>query len=179
MRAVFALLAFASCALAYQVLTPNKSQGWTNSGAQTATWQKVNTDKQNFTVVLDNQNITGFSPQVLAALVDGDSGKTSLNPANGGWPTGSGFRLNFVQDEDSLSTIYAQSEQFDIKESTSTSSKSSSTPTKASNSATAATSSDNSTPTDVQNVPPNSGSAANSVHTGVLALFAVMAYALA
>ena len=68
-----------------------------------------------------NQNITGFTPQVLAALVDGTLERTSLNPPSGGWPTGSHFRVNFVQDPNNLNTIYAQSGEFNISSSTSTS----------------------------------------------------------
>jgi hypothetical protein len=38
-----------------------------------------------------------------------------LNPPSGGWPTGDGFQLNFVRDEESLNTIFAQSARFSIK----------------------------------------------------------------
>jgi len=82
MRALALLLAFVSCVSAYSVLTPNPTQGWTNQGAQTyvidflcfaislltyllsLTWQRVATDKLNFTAVLDNQvcNSDFFSP---------------------------------------------------------------------------------------------------------------------
>lgn len=106
----------------------------------------VSTDKQNFTIVLDNQvrvvekrpfiqaasltarfpqNMTGFQPQVLAALVDGGLGSTTVLPPNGyngEWPEGEHFRVNFVQNENSISSIYAQSGEFEIKASTSSSS---------------------------------------------------------
>lgn len=67
------------------------------------------------------QNVTGFQDQVLAALVDGTLGKTSLNPQNGGWPTGSHFRLNLVQDDRDLNAILAQSPEFSIVSSTNSS----------------------------------------------------------
>ncbi|KAF9534736.1 hypothetical protein CPB83DRAFT_755542 [Crepidotus variabilis] len=122
MRAAVALLAFASSAFAYTVTFPGQNQPWGDSGSNKLTWTKVSTDKQNFTVVLDNQSISGFTPQVLAALVDGASGSTDLNPPNPGWQDGSGYRINLVQDENNLSTIYAQSTQFDIKPSNGSSS---------------------------------------------------------
>lgn len=52
--------------------------------------------------------------QVLAALVDGDLGTIIANPPSGGWPVGSGFRVNLVQDPQSLTTILAQSAEFNI-----------------------------------------------------------------
>jgi len=74
MRAVAVILTLVSSALAYQVLVPSTSQGWTNQGGQpyvsislpasleyrltcirSLSWQRVETDKRNFTVVLDNQ----------------------------------------------------------------------------------------------------------------------------
>ncbi|KAH9482758.1 hypothetical protein JR316_0004858 [Psilocybe cubensis] len=118
MRAVAALLAFASSALAYSVLSPNGAQGWTNQGAQLLTWQRVDTDRQNFTALLINQNITDFKPQVLQALVNGTDGSARLNPPSGGWPVGPHFRVNLVQDPNNLDTILAQSPEFTISVST-------------------------------------------------------------
>jgi hypothetical protein len=118
MRSFIALiLAFSASALAYQVTSPNQSQGWTNSGAQTLTWQRVNTDALNFTAVLTNEdrNVMPNNNQVLAALIDGTKGTTTVNPPSAGWPTGDGFRVNFVQDASNLNTILAQSSQFSIK----------------------------------------------------------------
>jgi len=120
MRSIVFLLAFISSAFAYTVLTPNSAQGWTNHGAQLLTWTRVDSDRQNFTALLTNQNITGFQSQVLAALVDGTSGSANLNPPSGGWPTGDGFRVNLVQDATDLNTILAQSPQFSITTGTST-----------------------------------------------------------
>lgn len=54
------------------------------------------------------------SDQVLAALVDGKLGTITANPPSAGWPTGTGFRVNLVQDPDSLNTILAQSGEFNI-----------------------------------------------------------------
>jgi len=64
--------------------------------------------------------MTGYDPQILAALVDGTLGKTSLNPPSGGWPTGANFRVNLVQDDSNLSAILAQSPEFTINATAST-----------------------------------------------------------
>jgi len=178
MRAVATILSLVSSALAYQVLIPNASQGWTNQGGQPLSWQRVETDKLNFTVVLDNQSISGFSPQVLAALVDGTLGKTTLNPQNGGWPTGSRFRINLVQDSNNLNAIYAQSSEFTISPSSSTMT----TSTIAATATSADTPTDSGTPTDSQVVPTgtrNGALATNSVNGGVFAFFGFLVYLLA
>ena len=57
--------------------------------------------------------------QILDALVVGSLGKITVNPPSGGWKAGKGFRVNLVADTEHLTTILAQSEQFDIKVSTS------------------------------------------------------------
>jgi hypothetical protein len=122
MHAFLAVLAFVSCAFAYQVLSPSETKGWTNVGPQLLTWQRVGTDSLNFTVVLDNQQIQGFQPQVLAALVDGTTGSQQMNPPSGGWPSGKGFRVNLVKDAQSLTSIFAQSGIFSIVNPTTTAS---------------------------------------------------------
>ncbi|KAF8897731.1 hypothetical protein BD779DRAFT_398444 [Infundibulicybe gibba] len=117
MRAFTAVfLSFAASTWAYQVLTPNQSSGWTNSGPQPLTWERVNTDRDNFTVVLTNMDRAAMpnGDQVLAAQVVGSTLKTTLNPPSAGWPTGGGFRVNLVASPTELSTILAQSPQFNI-----------------------------------------------------------------
>lgn len=60
---------------------------------------------------------------MLAALVDGTLGNTTVNPPSGGWPTpGGGYRVNLVQDANDLNTILAQSPEFNITQPTSKSS---------------------------------------------------------
>jgi len=115
MRVLLAcVLALTSSALGYQVTIPNASQGWTNSGGQPFTWQRVDTDPQNFTAVLTNVNLGPANNQVLAALVDGLLGNTTLLPPSEGWPSGSGFRVNIVLNTENLNTILAQSDEFKI-----------------------------------------------------------------
>ncbi|KAG5220234.1 Quinolinate phosphoribosyl transferase [Salix suchowensis] len=132
-------LALAAFSLAYQVTSPGGSQGWTTEGSQLATWTRVDTDPLNFTAVLTNEvslpesihqtlmltvakdrSVMPQNNQILAALVDGTLEQIRLNPPNGGWPTGKGFRLNFCRDSQSLEAILAQSNQFDIGQTTST-----------------------------------------------------------
>ncbi|KAF9006552.1 hypothetical protein BDQ17DRAFT_1540354, partial [Cyathus striatus] len=106
----------AASAFAYQITTPSETVGWTNQGAQSVAWSRVNTDATNFTILLTNEDrsVLPTNNQVLAALVDGTLSKTTVNPPSGGWPVGSSFRINFVQDEQNPNTIYAQSSEFNI-----------------------------------------------------------------
>lgn len=55
MRAVAALLALATSALAFQVTQPTNATGWVTSGQNTVSWQAVSTDPANFTIVLVNE----------------------------------------------------------------------------------------------------------------------------
>ncbi|KAI0650216.1 hypothetical protein C8Q79DRAFT_998108 [Trametes meyenii] len=119
MRSVAVLFALAASALAYQVTEPTNSTGWTTSGPNQVSWNKVDTDSANFTIVLVNQASFPPTSQVLAALVDGSLGKTNVNPPSGGWKAGTGFQVNLVKDAENLNTILAQSNQFSITTSTS------------------------------------------------------------
>jgi len=114
MRAFAAVLAFAASALAYSVSEPNNATGWSTEGQNTVTWTKVSTDRSNFTIVLSNQASYPPYQQVLAALVNGDDGTTQVNPPSTGWPQGTGFQVNIVEDAQHLNSILAQSEQFSI-----------------------------------------------------------------
>ncbi|KAF8195111.1 hypothetical protein BJ912DRAFT_1040640 [Pholiota molesta] len=115
MRVAACLLALVTSTLAYRVLSPNSQTGWTNQGNQLLTWERVSSDKTTFSVVLDNQQMQGFSRKLLASRVDGTKGKVNLSPPSGGWPTGSNFRVNLVASADQFDTIYAQSNDFVIK----------------------------------------------------------------
>jgi len=112
------LLSFAALASAYRISVPNPSDGWTNVGSQPIEWVREPTDNVNFTVVLINTAYT----QVLAALVDGNLGRSRVNPPSGGWTDGRGFQVLFVDSERNLTGILAQSERFAITSPTSTSS---------------------------------------------------------
>jgi len=146
------LLSFVASTLAYSVTAPDSLTVWGNQSPQVLQWQHVDTDPSNFTVVLDNQVMSDFQPVVVAALVDGTVGSTTLSPLSAGWPTGNGFRINFVKDTDDLNEILAQSDLFNITEATTSTTSSgatnvltasaASTPTTQSDSSDASTTSD-------------------------------------
>lgn len=48
------LLASIASAFAYEVTSPGDSEGWTTAGPNVLTWDRVDTDPANFTVVLTN-----------------------------------------------------------------------------------------------------------------------------
>ncbi|KIY50037.1 hypothetical protein FISHEDRAFT_40025 [Fistulina hepatica ATCC 64428] len=145
MRCSLVAFVLASTALAYQVTSPNANQGWTNSGAQLVSWERVSTDASNFTILLINQVKEVFDSaddqnysQVLASLVQGGLGTISVNAPSGGWPTGSSYRVNLVKSAQETSTIYAQSPEFNIIAVASSSAASGSSTTLSSSSSTAA-----------------------------------------
>jgi len=180
MRAVAALfLSFVACTLAYTVVSPNGQDGWTNQGSQNLTWTRVDTDPLNFTVVLDNQNITGFERQVLAALVDGTLGFTELNSHNGGWPTGSNFRVNFVKDDDDLDAILAQSSQFDITEANTSSTSTASIQTTSFSIPTSTATTPATGTSSITTIPTGGAAASYPIQTGLLALFSFLGFVLA
>ncbi|TFL00546.1 hypothetical protein BDV98DRAFT_593877 [Pterulicium gracile] len=113
--ALFSTLVASS--LCYMVTFPSDIHNWGNTGSQLLSWNTVNTDANNFTVVLDNQVNPGLlssDPIVLGETIMGDEGSVSLNPPSGGWVVGNGYRLNLVKSAGELHTIYAQSDQFNI-----------------------------------------------------------------
>ncbi|PFH51368.1 hypothetical protein AMATHDRAFT_3034 [Amanita thiersii Skay4041] len=118
------LLSLSASALGYLVVVPNPSQGWTNDGSQLVVWERVETDPTSFTVVLTNtdRSVQPINNQVLAAKVDGTLKNMTVNPPSGGWPVGRTFRVNFVNNTEDLNTIFAQSDEFEIKRANTTSS---------------------------------------------------------
>lgn len=177
-------LASIASAFAYQVTAPGDTQGWTTSGPNYLTWVRVDTDPLNFTAVLTNQNqaIMPQGPQVLNALVDGTTGSIVCNPPSGGWPQGSGFRVNLAADAEHLNTLLAQSNQFNINSSTSSTSSTSKTATISTASATTGaatlTSAAASTTSSDTSTTPTSSSAAilgMKVETGILTAAAAFA----
>ncbi|KIK67932.1 hypothetical protein GYMLUDRAFT_68943 [Collybiopsis luxurians FD-317 M1] len=184
MRSAAALcLAFAASACAYTVISPNSAQGWVNSGAQPLTWQRVDTDPLNFTAVLVNVNDSSES-QVLAAQVDGTLGNTTLNPPSGGWPSpGGGYRVNLVVNTTQLNSILAQSPIFNITESNTTSSSTSSTPAATAGTATVPTTPVTGSSTDTAGVTDFTGSSNGAVtldaQTGMFGVLALVGALLA
>ncbi|KIJ70126.1 hypothetical protein HYDPIDRAFT_79177 [Hydnomerulius pinastri MD-312] len=116
MRVLATVLFAVSSAFAYQVTSPGDSTGWTLTGPNYLKWVRVDTDPLNFTAVLTNTNraVMPLNDQVLSALVDGTLGTIVCSPPSGGWPSGSGFRVNLAQDAQHLDTLLAQSDEFSI-----------------------------------------------------------------
>ncbi|KAI0065979.1 hypothetical protein BV25DRAFT_1764871, partial [Artomyces pyxidatus] len=126
MRTVFAVLSLVASTLAYQVTSPGTNQNWTTSGTHIVSWSRVDTDALNFTMLLVNQNkaILPSGSEVLSAFVDGTKGTLQVAPPSAGFPVGDGFQINLVAGPDQTNTILAQSGQFSILQSASSSSSS-------------------------------------------------------
>ncbi|KAH8113450.1 hypothetical protein DFH11DRAFT_1727921 [Phellopilus nigrolimitatus] len=117
---VSALLSILSVALsvsALQVTNPSTTSGWTSTGSNTLSWNRVSTDPTNFTVVLTNtdRSVMPTNNLVLANFVDATSGSSlAIVAPSGGFNVGGNFRVNLVQTPDELNSIYAQSNTFNI-----------------------------------------------------------------
>ncbi|KZO93199.1 hypothetical protein CALVIDRAFT_260155 [Calocera viscosa TUFC12733] len=122
-------------ALAIQVTSPTQSTLW-SSGAtsQTISWSSVVTDPTSFAIVLVNQDRTVLPTNdiLLADNVSTSAGSVSVTYPGGTWPVGDAFQVNLVAASDQTSTIYAQSNDFNIT-STAASASSSTTASVASN----------------------------------------------
>lgn len=122
MRSFIVLASLVASALSYQVVRPSSTSGWTNQGPQTVTWDRVNTDPETFAIVLTNTDRSLLPTDiVLATDVDGASASSiTIDEPAEGWPqAGGSFRVNLVRSEDELSTILAQSNEFNVTAGTS------------------------------------------------------------
>ncbi|KAH6915064.1 GPI-anchored small secreted protein [Coprinopsis sp. MPI-PUGE-AT-0042] len=117
---VAAALACASSAFAYTIIVPSTNQPWTDQGDQPFSWQfDAANDRQNFTVLIQNPNPDLLpQDQVLAALVNGNLGNMTVRPPSGGWIPGPGFRIQIVDSASNLTGVLAESQVFDIEQST-------------------------------------------------------------
>ncbi|KAH9939970.1 hypothetical protein B0H21DRAFT_794757 [Amylocystis lapponica] len=122
---VVSVLALTASAFGLTVTSPTNTTGWTTSGDHTVSWSAVSTDPTNITVVLVNMNEFPNYSQVLDALVQTSQGSVNVNPPSSGWPTGAGFQVNLVASSTQLTSILAQSDQFTLKQASSSSSGSS------------------------------------------------------
>ncbi|KAK0242544.1 hypothetical protein EDD85DRAFT_293969 [Armillaria nabsnona] len=113
--AVSLSLLFAASTLAYEIVEPSGTKGWTNFGSNTISWKRVNTDPMTVTLILTNENRTALpQDQILTASMNGTLLTAQVYPPTGGWPTGPTFRINFVKDPQNPHTILAQTSEFDI-----------------------------------------------------------------
>lgn len=113
-----ALLALVASTAAYSVTKPENGTIWDPSQSQVIAWEKVNTDPSTFAITLVHQASQPNTRTLLLDSVDGGAGTVTIQPPNGGWPSGTAYQINFVQDSNHLDSILAQSQQFDIKAST-------------------------------------------------------------
>ena len=118
MRTSFvALLSLIASAAAYQVTSPGAATKWyAGSVTNTFTWERVSTDAEQFTLVLTNndRSVLPVNNQQLIATVPGSTGTIEVPAPSGGFPVGTGFRVNMVKSPTELTTILAQSPEFEI-----------------------------------------------------------------
>ena len=129
MRSFIVLASLVASALSYQVVRPSNTSGWTNSGPQTVTWDRVSTDPASFAIVLTNTDRSLLASDILLAKdVDGASASSiTIDEPAGGWPSvGGSFRVNLVRSEDEPNSILAQSNEFNVTAGTSSVTRSSS-----------------------------------------------------
>ncbi|KAF8741815.1 PGAP1-like protein, partial [Rhizoctonia solani] len=126
MRSAFvALLSLIASAAAYQVTYPGAADKWyAGTVTNKFDWTRVNTDADSFTLVLTNEDrsLLPVNNQQLIATVPGSAGSIDVPAPSGGFPVGKGFRVNMVKSPTELTTILAQSPEFEIVAGTGTSS---------------------------------------------------------
>ncbi|KAJ1311215.1 hypothetical protein OPQ81_009715 [Rhizoctonia solani] len=125
MRSSFvALLSLIASAAAYQVTYPGGGDKW-YAGAVTNTfkWERVSTDAESFTLVLtsEDRSVLPVNNQQLIATVPGSTGEVEVPAPSGGFPVGK-FRVNIVKSPTEVTTILAQSPEFEIVAGTGTTS---------------------------------------------------------
>ncbi|CAE6419034.1 unnamed protein product [Rhizoctonia solani] len=125
MRSSFvALLSLIASAAAYQVTYPGGDDKWyAGTVTNTFKWERVSTDADSFTLVLTNEDrsLLPVNNQQLIATVPGSTGTIEVPAPSGGFPVGKGFRVNMVQSPQNVTTILAQSPEFEIVSGTGTS----------------------------------------------------------
>ncbi|PPR04711.1 hypothetical protein CVT24_011833 [Panaeolus cyanescens] len=166
MRAFAVVSALIASTLAYTITSPSDTQDWNNDGAQSLSWQRVDTDPATFAVVLFNRSTQ--SSTLIASNVDGKTGSLKIEPPSGGWPHGDDFRIRLVRDPQSLTAILAESQDFDIDD----------VPL-ASRTATTSSSPTPTSPTQGGNASQTPGAASSlTVQTGLVALMSMLGFAL-
>ncbi|KZT62338.1 hypothetical protein CALCODRAFT_479231 [Calocera cornea HHB12733] len=116
-------------ALAIQVTSPTQSTIWlSGSSSQTISWSSVVTDPTSFAIVLVNQDrsVLPTNDILLADNVSTTAGTTTVTYPSGSWPVGNAFQVNLIRSSEDTSTIYAQSNDFNITSSAASSTSSSS-----------------------------------------------------
>ncbi|ODN98061.1 hypothetical protein I350_07703 [Cryptococcus amylolentus CBS 6273] len=130
------LLATLAVSNALQVTSPTEDDVWSSSGSQTISWDSVSTDPDTFVIELVESG--GQNGVTIVKNQTSSDGSVTVSYPDGDWPTGTAFQVNLLSAK---SAILAQSDQFNITESDSSSSSSSSESSSSSSSSSASSSS--------------------------------------
>ncbi|TYJ51887.1 hypothetical protein B9479_007510 [Cryptococcus floricola] len=130
------LLATLAVSNALQVTSPTEDDVWSSSGSQTISWDAVSTDPDTFVIELVESG--GQNGVTIVKNQTSSDNSVTVSYPDGDWPTGTAFQINLLSAK---SAILAQSDQFNITESASSSSSSSSESSSSSSSSSASSSS--------------------------------------
>ncbi|KAL2846170.1 Ser-Thr-rich glycosyl-phosphatidyl-inositol-anchored membrane family-domain-containing protein [Aspergillus pseudoustus] len=155
------LLLLAVAASALKVTEPKKNVEIDPSESFTVKWDSVNTDPTSFDLYLVNNAVYPPVDKKIASDVDTSQGSYSVDGVSG-LSTGSGYQINLYSNEEHNTGILAQSEQFNVTASDTTSSSSSTSSTTSTHSSTSTGTSTTSTPITSSSSSTESGS---STHT--------------
>ncbi|KAK7718658.1 hypothetical protein SLS64_002618 [Diaporthe eres] len=158
------LLALASGALALKVTSPDSNTIWSTGEKQTIKWETVSSDESSFNIYLSNKATYPPTDVLIASDVASSDGSYDIDGSK--ITEGDSYTINFTNGT-KTEQIYAQSNQFNITEGTTSSSSSSSASSTASGSSTASASSTGADSTGTASSTASSGSSsATATATG-------------
>ncbi|RAK72696.1 GPI anchored serine-threonine rich family protein [Aspergillus fijiensis CBS 313.89] len=143
MRFSYAVLPLAAIVGALEVTSPTKGEDVDVSNSFTVKWDSVSTDASNFNLYIVNNAVYPPVEQKIASDVETSKGSYTVSGLSG-LTDGYGYQINLVSDEPQNSGILAQSQQFDVKGASSSSSSSSSSSASSSSTSSASSSSSSS-----------------------------------
>ncbi|PYH89263.1 hypothetical protein BO71DRAFT_337030 [Aspergillus ellipticus CBS 707.79] len=167
------LLPLAAFVGALEVTSPTKGEDVDLSKSFTVKWSSVSTDPTSFDLYIVNNAVYPSVDQKIASNVDTSKGSYSVSGLSG-LTNGGGYQINLLSDSTQNSGILAQSNQFTVEGSSSSStfsttasstSSSSSTGTSTGTSSATTTSSVSSTHSASSTANASSGSSGNSTST--------------
>lgn len=127
-----ALLALASGALALKVTSPDSNTIWSTGEKQTIEWETVSSDQSSFNIYLSNKATYPPTDVLLASDVQSSAGSYEVDGSK--LSNGDSYTINFTNGT-KTEQIYAQSNQFNVTEASSTASSGSASATATSSSA--------------------------------------------
>ncbi|RLL97344.1 hypothetical protein CFD26_106545 [Aspergillus turcosus] len=139
MRFALALTALIGSAAALQITSPKKDQDVDLSKKTTVEWSSVSSDPSSFDIYLVKMNSYPPVNQLVAENVKTSDGSYTIDGLSA--DNGSGYQVNFVSKDPQNTGILAQSQQFKVESSGSstTSSSASTTATETSSSSSSST----------------------------------------